>query len=412
MPHVATQHSDEAIAPAAHGARKSRVCFLYIAQEHQTLHSVSAAIELARLRPDLDVDLVATSQATILFLEEVIGALGGAPVRLRLAGPSWLRALHPRGALPLKLPMLLANAPMLAGYDVIIAPERTTAALRWFGVRRPRLVYTQHGAGDRGGPFEPRLKAFDLVFAAGPKQRDRMAKAGLVPLSRCAVVGYPKFDVVDAMCPTPPRLFAEDRPIVVYNPHFDPKLSSWPQWGPAILAAFAAQTRYNLIFAPHIRLFEGADPKDVPSLAPFLDCPTINLDLGSRAAIDMTYTRMADVYLGDASSQIYEFLRVRRPCLFLNTHHAEWRGDESYHHWLFGPVVEALTDIVGAVDVARESHPGYLPLQEEGFRNTFDLSGPSSSVRAAQAIENLLIEAPAVAERHRRPSALRGAPAS
>jgi len=189
-------------------------------------------------------------------------------------------------------------------------------------------------------------------------------------------------------------------------------LSSWPGEGLAVLERFAADPRYNLIFAPHIRLFEGADPKDVPSLAPFLDCPSIHLDLGSRAAIDMTYTRMADVYLGDASSKIYEFLRVRRPCLFLNTHHAEWRGDESYHHWLFGPVVEALTDIVGAIDVARESHPGYLPLQEEGFRNTFDLTGPSSSVRAAQAIEKLLIEAPAVAGLHRRPNALRGAPAS
>jgi len=186
--------------------RQPRVCFLYIAQEHQTLHSVSAAIVLARLRPDLEVDLVATSQATILFLEEVIGALGGAPVRLRLAGPGWLRALHRPGALPLKLPMLLANAPMLASYDVIVAPERTTAALRWFGVRRPKLVYTQHGAGDRGGPFEPRLKAFDLVFAAGPKQRDRMAEAGLVPFSRCAVVGYP-MGVLGMVAKSPPAVY-------------------------------------------------------------------------------------------------------------------------------------------------------------------------------------------------------------
>jgi len=367
-----------------------RVCFLYIAQEHQTLHSVSAAVALARLRPDVEVDLVSTRPETIAFLEEVIQALGDAPVGLRLAGPAWLRGLTPAGGAPLKLPMLAANAAMLGGYDIIVAPERTTAALRWFGVRRAQLVYTQHGAGDRGGPFEPRLKAFDLVFAAGPKQRDRMVEAGLVPRERCAVVGYPKFDVVDALRPTPPRLFAQDRPTVVYNPHFDAKLGSWPAWGPAILAAFAAQDRYNLIFAPHIRLFEGADPRSVPSLAAFVDCPQIHLDLGGVAAIDMTYTRMADVYLGDVSSQVYEFLRVRRPCLFLNSHHVPWRGDESYRHWTFGPVVEALGDIVADVDAARGGHGAFLPAQEEGFRDTFDLTGESSSVRAARAIERLL----------------------
>ena len=377
--------------PAAPAPPAGRVCFLYIAQEHQTLHSISAAIELARLRPDVEVEVVTTRPATIAFLEKLLRALGGPPVRLRLAGPAWLRGLTPSGATPLKLPMLLANAGLLAGYDVIVAPERTTAALRWFGVRHPRLVYTQHGAGDRGGPFEPRLKAFDLVFAAGPKQRDRMAEAGLVPPERCAVIGYPKFDVVDALNPQLPQLFAEARPTVLYNPHFDPRLSSWPAWGPAILAAFAAQSRYNLVFAPHIRLFEGADPKSIESLARFVDHPGIHMDLGSVAAIDMTYTRMADLYLGDASSQVYEFLRVRRPCLFLNTHHAQWRGDESYTHWQFGPVLDELGDIAAAVDSARSGHKLYLPAQDEAFRKTFDLSGESSSVRAARAIERLLV---------------------
>jgi len=367
-----------------------RVCFLYIAQEHQTLHSISAAVELARLRPDVEVEVVSTRPATIAFLEGLLQKLGGAPIRLRLAGPGWLRALTPGGGTPLKLPMLLANARLFAGYDVIVAPERTTAALRWFGVRHPQLVYTQHGAGDRGGPFEPRLKTFDLVFAAGPKQRDRMAEAGLVPPERCAVIGYPKFDVVDALNPELPRLFAEDRPIVLYNPHFDPKLSSWPTWGPAILAAFAAQSRYNLVFAPHIRLFEGADPRSIEALAPFLDNPAIHMDLGSVAAIDMTYTRMVDVYLGDASSQVYEFLRVRRPCLFLNSHQAQWRDDESYTHWRFGPVVEEPYNIIANVDAARSGHKLYRPAQDECFRRTFDLGGETSSVRAARAIERLL----------------------
>ena len=378
--------SDDRDAPTT----TRRICFLYIAQEHQTLHSVSAAVALARLRPDLAVDLVSTRPQTIAFLEEVVQALGDAPVSLRMAGPDWLRALTPVGGTPMKLPMLAASASLLSGYDIIVTPERTTAALRWFGVKTPQLVYTQHGAGDRGGPFEPRLRKFDLVFAAGQKQRDRMVKSGLVPTDRCAVVGYPKFDVVDALWPNPPRLFTQDRPTVVYNPHFDPKLSSWPAWAPQILAAFAGQDRYNLIFAPHIRLFEGADPASLPALARFVGHPAIHMDLGSRATIDMTYTRMADLYLGDVSSQVYEFLRERRPCVFLNAHHTPWQGDESYRHWTFGPVLDAPDGLLASLDAARDSHRDYRPAQDGGFNDTFDLTGESSSLRAARAIEHLL----------------------
>jgi hypothetical protein len=56
----------------------------------------------------------------------------------------------------------------------------------------------------------------------------------------------------------------------------------------------------------------------------------------------MTYTRAADIYLGDVSSQVYEFLRTPKPCLFLNSSDAAWCGDESFHHWLYGPVLDTI----------------------------------------------------------------------
>jgi CDP-glycerol glycerophosphotransferase (TagB/SpsB family) len=217
-----------------------------------------------------------------------------------------------------------------------------------------------------------------------------MAAAGLVPVSRCAVVGYPKFDVVDSLRRVPLRLFPEDRPVVLYNPHFDPKLSSWPRWGHAILAAFARQERYNLIFAPHIRLLEGARPSQVASLRAFQDCAHIHMDLGTLAAIDMTYTQMADIYLGDVSSQVYEFLRTRKPCLFLNSHDVAWRSDEGYHHWRFGPVADSADNILSEIDDARRSHADFRRTQDAGFETTFDLAGDSSSRRAARAIERLI----------------------
>ena len=369
------------------------MCFLYLAQAHQVLHSLSVAVELARSRPDLEVAIAATSGSVLGQARAMVEAMGGAPLDWRLLGPAWLRRLGGAEGTPPKLPMLAANAQLLGGYDVIVAPERTTAALRMFGVRA-RLVYTQHGAGDRAGPFEPRLRKFDLVFAAGAKQRDRMVAEGLVTPERCAVVGYPKFDLVDALAAHPPRLFPDDRPVVLYNPHFSRTLGSWADWGPAVLRAFAGLDRYNLIFAPHVRLFGGADPRTITELAPFVDQPGLHIDLGATSAsIDMTYTRMADVYLGDVSSQVYEFLRTPKPCVFLNAHAVLPDGDESYRHWTFGPVVNQVDTVLGTVDRAITSHEDYRAVQVASFGYTFDLGGKSASVRGAEAIGRLAIRA-------------------
>src|SRR3546814_14507176 len=45
-------------------------------------------------------------------------------------------------------------------------------------------------------------------------------------------------------------LFADDRPIVVYAPHWQQHRSSWWQWGATAIETVLASGRYNLIFAP------------------------------------------------------------------------------------------------------------------------------------------------------------------
>ena len=378
--------------PSAAGrSDRPRVCFLYIAQTHQILHSLPIAIALAREWPDVEVHIATTTQEHLDYVRGLLEILKVPPIPSRLLPPSWLRDIRLKGATtPPKALMLAANARRLGRYDAIVTPERTTALLRKLGVKDSKLVYTQHGAGDRGGPFEPRLKQFDLVMAAGPKQRDRMIDEGWVTEQTCAMVGYPKFDIIDALPPSPLPVFPEARPVVLYNPHFHPTLSSWPRWGREILARFATDDRYNLIFAPHIRLFEGADPRTIEALTTFIDHPRIHLDLGGPAAIDMTYTRAADIYLGDVSSQVYEFLRTPKPCLFLNASDAAWQGDESFHHWRYGPVLDSVDHVVDDVAAAQAGHGDYLEAQKCGFAESFDLQTTPSSVRAAQAIVDRL----------------------
>lgn len=386
-----TVNAPETRTPSA--ARRqptARICFLYIAQAHQVLHSLSVAVALARERPDIQVDVAATDSAVLDYARLMVDLMGHAPIGWRLLGPAWMRGLRMSDGTPPKVPMLALNARTLSTYDVIVAPERTTTALRHFGVTS-KLVYTQHGAGDREGPFEARLGKFDLVFAAGAKQRDRMIAEGLVEPDRCAIVGYPKFDLVDQLRPTLPRLFPEARPTVLYNPHFDADLSSWPLWGRQVLDAFAGQRRYNLIFAPHLRLFGSRPPSRIRELAPYLSNRGIHMDLGgASASIDMTYARLADVYLGDVSSQVYEFIRQPRPCLFLNPRHTAWRFDKSYSHWRFGPVIENLDDLFPMLAAARPGHAGFRPPQLRGFAETFATSPETASSLAAAAITDII----------------------
>jgi CDP-glycerol glycerophosphotransferase (TagB/SpsB family) len=164
-----------------------------------------------------------------------------------------------------------------------------------------------------------------------------------------------------------------------------------------VLEQFAANDRYNLIFAPHIRLVDEAPTATREAVAPFADHPRIHVDLGGPAAIDMTYTRCADLYLGDVSSQIYEFLREPRPAVFLNAHGVEWRGDESYLHWTYGPVLDSPEGLIDQIDDAFASHGDYLATQQAGFAASFDIQHRPSSERAAAAIARLLDPGLAVA---------------
>ena len=364
-----------------------KACFLFIAQRHQVLHAISSAVELARTGK-VEVHVAAATQDHLDHIEHLVERLGGADLTCHRLWPEKALPLGQR-AIPPKAAVLALGLPLLSRFDVIVTPERTSLMLKRLGLRRQLFIHTDHGAGDRAVGYEPRIAQFDLVLLAGQKQRDRMQAAGLLREGGYAVVGYPKFDVVDAMAAPSPTLFAEHRPVVLYNPHFHPDLSSWRRFGARVLEQFAASPDYNLIFAPHVRLFEGAPAREREALMAFGRHPNIHVDLGGERAFDMTYTGMADVYLGDVSSQVYEFLRRPRPCLFLNAHGVRWEGDENYAHWRFGPVVGDAADICRAVDLARLGHDLLAADQKAAFEPTFDLQGYSSARAAAAIIGHL-----------------------
>lgn len=293
-----------------------------------------------------------------------------------------------------RVAVLKENLARFAALDALVVPETTSAFLRTrFGLVKPALIYLPHGAGDRSVGFRPVTAVFDLVLLSGRKVRDRMLAGGLIRDGHHAIVGYPKFDTVDL--DARPRLFADDRPVVLYNPHFDPRLSSWWTMGDGVLDWFARQDRFNLIVAPHVMLFQrrvhaSVEHRrlrwrgDIPARFPGL--PNILVDTGSARSVDMTYTRAADIYLGDASSQIYEWIARPRPAIFLNSHGAQWRDDPSYAHWRLGEVVDDVAGLPAALDRAMADPAAFADGQRAAFADTFSLTDVPSARRAAEAI--------------------------
>ncbi|MFC3442107.1 glycosyl transferase [Sphingobium rhizovicinum] len=349
------------------------IAFLAIAEAQQLYHWLPAALELAR-RPDVRVHILSPSDQ-ILALAASYDPQGLLrPIRLRRP-PSGPDSLFRQ---PSRLATLLLNYPAIVRFPTLVTTEISSAWLRRIPGFRSRLILIKHGAGDREGGYKKRHADFDLTLVAGEKDRHRMIDRGLCAPDAVAVGGYSKFELKAPR----QRYFQNDDPVLLYNPHFDPHLSSWPGHGAQILAVLEALKGWNVIIAPHTKLARKTPP--IVSHAPH-----IRVDMGSRHSIDMSYTMSADVYLGDVSSQVYEFLLHPRPCIFLNLDHRDGSGD-AFAHWRLGQVIERADALPQALACANDLQPGFVAAQEAAMQQSIDLSPIAASRRQADIILNFV----------------------
>ena len=208
------------------------------------------------------------------------------------------------------------------------------------------------------------------------------------------MIGYPKFDLVSRR-PAPLPIQANGRPTILYNPHVSPHLSSWYQRGPAGPRLFPRQPGLQSHLRAACHAVRAAVRITIDKLR--IDRPGTH-----RAAVlgraqhpyrprqpglhRHELRKAADIYLGDVSSQVYEFLLRRRPCIFLNSHDVDYQGDANYAHWQTGRVIRSADELDAALAQAWTSHSDYLPAQTALFERSFDLTNRPSSLRAAEAI--------------------------
>lgn len=333
---------------------------------HQFAHFLPVAFETHR-RGNVAVRIFVASLADQRSVADMAHALNmPMPETVVMHLPSGLerglpKALH-------KPARLLAWSSRLRAADAILTAERTSTLLRRLPGRCPPLLHIPHGAGDRAVGFEKRFRLFDHVFVAGPKDRDRLVASGLVPAQRCHVAGPVKVAAMARQHKGEQPLFNNSLPILLYNPHFQADLRSFEATARTLIERVREDGRYNLIVAPHVRLARNWSPEKRAEWESLSDQNRILVDMGSSRSVDMTYTLAADLYIGDVSSQVYEYLVRPRPCLFVNAHAISWQGSEDFAMWSFGEVITPEADFIAAIDRAFANHASFRPYQQERAR--------------------------------------------
>jgi hypothetical protein len=393
----------------------AKVAFLYVGGLHQVFHTAAVAAEMSK-QPDADVHCLYANKENRDLFEEIAKAFGHGRITYRQLKfhriwRPFIKAFNVPHAH--KMLRLFANRHMLSEFEAIVTPERTSAVLRNWVAPRTRLIHFKHGAGDGQKGFEERLKSFDMVVVAGEKDRQRLYEENLVKQGACVVAGSIKLASTNRLNRPVSRLFDNDRPVVLYNPHFNEKLSSWPTWGKAIVESFAQQDTFNLIVAPHIRMFERATASQRKAFTDLAVPGKIAVDAGSIASCDMTYIEAADIYLGDVSSQTYEFIAKPRPCIFLNAHGVDWENDKNYAFWHFGYVVKTVENALPALKSAQKLHDAvYKDRQAAMTVPALGEDWQNAPARAARIISDQILIVSAETQRARQFSFNHGREAS
>lgn len=343
-----------------------RLALLHGAEPYQALHLSDIGAALAR-DPRVDLTILTVDPAIDPLLERLERGQFERPARherlYAAPGVRLLRRARILGILKQQVLRHPANLARLASFDAVVTSTTHVADVRARVPRTTRFVYCYHGAGAAAASYSPRMRGFDLILAPGQATVDRLLADGLAEPGAALAVGLVKLETCRRLATGRPPLFDNDSPTVLFVSHSKRGVRSWERFAGPLIAHAGRTGAFNLIVAPHVKLFARRprllwrrwERRAVPG--------RVHVDLGSDASLDMRYALAADIYVGDVSSQVYEFLARPKPCVFLNAHAADWRSSADHPMWRLGEVASTPREAIRLIGRAVDDHPRFAGLQ-------------------------------------------------
>jgi hypothetical protein len=366
---------------------KHNLAIIYLDEIHHVNHFVSIAVELSKTQ---NITILTHPNCQPYFFK-TLAQFHNHQVKVIKLATFWFRELTDKiknRKLPRKGFWLKKNMDfILNNFDAIVFTDFYHRYVK--DARKdlpfPKLIKIDHGVTGRAYAYDDALIDFDFQLLIGNYTLNQFKRLNLLS-DNYAVTGYPKIDAVKSKNNI--SFFKNQKPTIIYNPHFSPPLSSWHHLGIDVLEFFYNQNEFNLIFAPHINLFQDKGGYDASSiLEKYKAAEHMLIDTGSDESVNMTYILNSDIYLGDVSSQVYEFIITPRPCIFLNPTDIDYKNDYNFRFWQCGDVANSVDDLKMSLVNFKENFKTYKPIQEQISTDNFYVEeGSSASERAANAI--------------------------